>query len=142
MVSKTSRSTRRSSTSEQPPDLTFFTDRDLGRSVPAALEAQGLRVAPYHSHFALDNVSDREWLRYVGARGWIALSHNKYIRYERDELDELMSCGVKAFFIIGKGPHSAYADAILRNINGIYRCIRDQAEPFVAKVFQSREEVQ
>jgi hypothetical protein len=98
-------------------------------------------VEPYHKHFALDNVSDREWLRYIGTKGWIALSHNKYIRYERDELDELMTCGVKAFFIIGKGPHAAYAGAILRNLDGIYRCVRETAEPFVAKVYQNREEV-
>ena len=76
------------------------------------------------------------------ARGWIALSHNKYIRYERDELDELMKSGVKAFFIIGKGPHSAYAGAILKNIDTIHRLIRETPEPFVAKVYQSRDEVE
>ena len=89
----------------------------------------------------MDNVPDREWLRYIGARGWIALSHNKYIRYERYELDELMTQGVKAFFIIGKGPHSSYTGAILRNLDGIYQCVRETPEPFVAKVYQNREEV-
>lgn len=100
-----------------------------------------MRVEPYHQHFSLDDVPDREWLRYVGSRGWIALSHNKYIRYERDELDELMTSRVKAFFIIGRGPHSSYVHGILRNIDGIYRCVQENAEPFVAKVYQNREEV-
>lgn len=95
----------------------------------------------YHEHFTPDNVPDREWLRFVGSKGWIALSHNKYIRYERDELDDLMNFGVKAFFIIGKGPHSAYADAILRNIEKIKRLVQEQSEPFVAKIYQSRDEV-
>lgn len=107
-----------------------------------ALRAAGLLVEPYHEHFALDNVPDREWLRLVGEKGWIALSHNKNIRYERDELDDLMVHGVKAFFIIGKGPHSAFAAAIVQSIQKIRRLIRKHDdEPFAAKVYQSREEV-
>ncbi|HKI03511.1 MAG TPA: hypothetical protein VKK31_16145 [Thermoanaerobaculia bacterium] len=132
---------RRSSTSAQPPDPVFFTDRDLGRSVPAALRAAGLRVEAYHEHFTPDDVPDREWLRYIGAKGWVALSHNKYIRYERAELDDLMNSGVRAFFIIGKGPHSAFAEAVIRNIDKIYRFISMYSEPFVAKIYQSQDEV-
>jgi hypothetical protein len=97
---------KRSSTKEQP-EPTFFTDRDLGPRVAEALRAGGLRVEPYHEHFSLDDVPDREWLQLAGRRGWVALSHNKSIRYEPDELDDLMSYRVRAFFIIGKGPHPA-----------------------------------
>ena len=132
--------TRRSSTSE-PPDPVFFTDRDLGPSVAAALAAAGLRVEPYHAHFAPDNVPDREWLRFVGEKGWIALSHNKNIRYERHELDDLMTHGVKAFFIIGKGPHPAFAEAVVRNLHRIKRLIRRHREPFAAKIYQGRDVV-
>lgn len=132
--------TRRSSTNE-PPDPVFFTDRDLGPSVAAALTAAGLRIEPYHTHFAPDNVPDREWLRFIGERGWIALSHNKNIRYERDELDDLMTYGVKAFFIIGKGPHAALAAAVVRNIHRINRMIRKHSEPFAAKIYQGRDVV-
>lgn len=132
--------TKRSSTSEQPEPV-FFTDRDLGRSVAATLAATGLLVEPYHKHFALDNVPDREWLRFVGERGWVALSHNKHIRYERDELDDLMIHGVKAFFIIGKGPHAAFAATLVQNIRKIKRLIRKHKEPFAAKVYQGRDEV-
>jgi PIN like domain len=133
---------RPSSTSGPQPEPVFFTDRDLGRSVAAALRAGGLQVQAYHEHFTPDNVPDREWLRYIGERGWIALSHNKYIRYERDELDDLMKFGVKAFFIIGKGPHSAFAAVVLRNIDKIYELIRDNSEPFVAKVYQHGDVVE
>ena len=72
---------KRSSTRE-PPEPTFFVDRDLGPRVAAALRAGGLRVEAYHEHFDLDDVPDREWLRLAGSRGWVALSHNKAIRYE------------------------------------------------------------
>lgn len=101
-----------------------------------------MRVEAYHQHFQLDDVPDNEWLKFVGENGWIALSHNKGIRYERDELDDLMLHGVKAFFIIGKGPHPAFAAAVLRNLHKIKRLIRKQTEPFAAKIYQERDEVE
>lgn len=126
---------RRSSTRARP-EPTFFTDRDLGPSVAAALRAGGLRVEAYHEHFERDNVPDEEWLQVVGVKGWIALSHNRRIRYERDEIDVLMTHGVRAFFVIGKGPHPALAAAILHNIHRIRRLIAKNSEAFVAKVYQ------
>lgn len=133
---------RRSSTREQPEPV-FFTDRDLGRSVvPVQLRAGGLRVEAYHEHFQLDDVPDGEWLRFVGVRGWIALTHNKSIRYERGELDDLMTAGVKAFFIIGKGPHPELAAAVLRNIRKMKRLIWKHDEAFIAKIYQGRNDVE
>jgi hypothetical protein len=133
----------RQSSTKEPLEPVFFTDRDLGRSVvPVQLRAGGLHVEAYHEHFQLDNVPDGEWLRFVGARGWVALTHNKRIRYERGELDELMTSGVKAFFIIGKGPHPALAAAVLRNIRKIKRLISKYDESFIAKVYQERNDVE
>jgi hypothetical protein len=131
---------RRSSTSGQPEPV-FFTDRDLGPSVATALREGGLQIEAYHEHFKLDNVPDGEWLRFVGQKEWIALTHNKRIRYDRDELEDLMTHGVKAFFIIGKGPHPAFASAVLRNIFRIKRLIHKHPEPFVARIYQDRSEV-
>ena len=101
-----------------------------------------MRIEAYHEHFELDNVPDADWLTFVGKQGWIALSHNKRIRYERDELDDLMAANVKAFFVIGKGPHSAFALAILRNRKRMVRMIRKNPGPFVAKVYQERDDVE
>jgi PIN like domain len=126
---------RRSSTNE-PPEPVFFTDRDLGPTVADTLRHGGLRVEPYHEHFALDDVPDQEWLRLVGERGWIALTHNKRIRWERDELDELMICGVRAFFIIGKGPHPELARAVLDGRHRIERFLRKHRGPFAARIYQ------
>lgn len=131
---------RRSSTSARPEPI-FFTDRDLGHSVPAALRAGGLHVEAYADHFASDHVADGEWLRLVGERDWVALTHNKRIRWERDELSDLMTYGVRAFFIIGKGPHAALAAAILRNIHKIRKLVHTEPAPFAARVYQERNEV-
>ena len=131
---------RRSSTSA-PPEPIFFTDRDLGPRVAAALEAGGLRVEPYARHFDLDNVPDTTWLRYVGERGWIALTHNKYIRWERDELDALMLAGVRAFFVIGKGPHLELAKAVVECQERIRMFLLEHPGPFAARIYQHTHEV-
>ena len=101
-----------------------------------------MRVEAYHQHFALDNVPDGEWLKFVGGKGWIALSHNKRIRYERDELDDLMTAGVKAFFMIGKGPHPAFGSAFLRSFRKMVKMVQKHPEPFIAKVYQERDDVE
>jgi hypothetical protein len=98
-------------------------------------------VEPYSAHFANDNVSDGEWLRLVGEKGWVALSHNKRIRWERDQLSDLMTFGATTFFIIGKGPHAAYARAVLRNINKIRRLLRERPRPFVGRIYQESNDV-
>lgn len=132
--------TKQSSTNE-PPEFTFFTDRDLGPRVAAELAAGGFRVEPYARHFALDNVPDTTWLRFVGDRGWVALTHNKYIRWERDELDELMLAGVRAFFIIGKGPHLELARAVIDCRADVQAFLREHTGPFAARIYQQTREV-
>ena len=109
--------------------------------MPAALKVGGLRIEPYAKHFKSDHVADGEWLRYVGERGWIALTHNKKIRWEQDQLSDLMTNGVRAFFIIGKGPHSAFAAAVLRNIRKVKSLLLQQPGPFAARIYQERNDV-
>lgn len=131
---------KRSSTSG-PRDPVFFTDRDLGPRVARELAEGGLSIETYAQHFALDNVPDVEWLRYVGDKGWIALTHNKRIRWEPDELDALMEAGVRAFFIIGKGPHLEFAHSVLAAYPRIRRLIDSQKQPFAARIYQHSREV-
>jgi hypothetical protein len=75
---------RRCCTSE-PPEVTFFTDRDLGLQFPAILCHAGLRVERHADHFA-PNCPDEEWLGTVAARGWVAITHDQRIRYKPNEL--------------------------------------------------------
>lgn len=131
---------RRSSTKE-PPEPVFFTDRDLGPTVAEALSRGGLKVEPYAKHFDLDNVPDQVWLRLVGERNWVALTHNKRIRWETDELDQLMEAKVRAFFIIGKGPHPALAQAVLGSYRKIQRFLLKNEAPFAARIYQQTGEV-
>lgn len=64
---------------------TFFTDRDLGQQFPNILRAAGLTVVRHSDLFPQD-ASDEQWLERVGADGWIAVTHDRRIRYKPNEL--------------------------------------------------------
>ena len=64
----------------------YFTDRDLGKRFPDILRSSGLTVEAHGDHFAPDT-PDEAWLEAVGKRGWIALTHDRRIRYKPNERD-------------------------------------------------------
>ena len=98
---------RRSST--KPPDFVFFTDRDLGITIPDALSAAGYPTERHDDHFDDPATPDLTWLRYVGERDWIAVSHNWKIRNVRDQLDMAMRSRLALFFLIGACTHDQHA---------------------------------
>ena len=57
----------------EPRELIFFTDRDLGRQFPALHRAAGVRLERHDDHFGPDT-PDEEWTGEIGRRGWIAAS--------------------------------------------------------------------
>ena len=56
----------------------YFTDRDLGKQFPGILAQSGFAVERHDQHFAYD-AADEKWLRFVGERGWIAVTHDRRI---------------------------------------------------------------
>jgi len=64
----------------EPRELVFFTDRDLGRQFPATLRAAGVRVERHDDHFGPDTL-DEEWIGEIGRRGWVAVTRDARIRY-------------------------------------------------------------
>lgn len=117
------------------PDHVFFTDRDLGKMVPRILREAGLRVERHDDHFA-PTTTDEEWLAEVGRRGWVALSHNKRIRYVSRETEALMNAGVRAFMLIGKAPHRELAENFVASIRRIENFLDQHRGPFIAKVYR------
>lgn len=71
----------------------YFTDRDLGKRFPEILRLGGLTVERHDDHFPPD-ASDAAWLEQVGKRHWIALTHDRRIRYKPNERDAVMRHGV------------------------------------------------
>lgn len=74
-------------------NLVFFTDRDLGSTLPDILASAGLKVERHRDHFPPD-CSDESWLRVVGERGWVAVTHDQHIRYKPNEREAVMRHGL------------------------------------------------
>ena len=82
---------------------TYFTDRDLGKRFGEILKAGGLTIERHADHFA-PNTPDEDWLAEVGKRGWIALTHDRRIRYKPNERDAVMRHRVALLVIVGNAP--------------------------------------
>lgn len=124
---------KRSST--KPPEPTFFTDRDLGRQIPEILERADLLVERHDDHFP-PHTLDVDWLREVGRRGWLALTHNKEIRYRTAERDMVMRAGVGLFMLIGHAPHAELAMNFVQTLSKVHAFLSTHDPPFIARVYR------
>jgi PIN like domain len=83
--------------------VVYFTDRDLGKRFPEILKSNGLKVERHSDHLAPDT-PDAEWLEVVGERGWVALTHDRRIRYKTNERDAVVRHGVALLVVVGAAP--------------------------------------
>jgi hypothetical protein len=113
----------------------YFTDRDLGRRFPEILRTGGLAVERHADHFAPDT-PDEEWLEEVGKRDWIALTHDRRIRYKPNERDAVLRHGVALLVIVGAAPYPDLAHAFLATLPRIERFFARHVPPFIAKVYR------
>jgi len=124
----------RSSTNERRHDPTFFVDSNLRGLFVALLRVAGLRIEELGAHFP-HNAPDVEWLPFVGARGWVAVTKDQ-LKSDPEEQVALMVHGVKAFVLIGhQASHEELAALFLRKLRWIHRTIESHAEPFMAKLY-------
>ena len=114
---------------------TYFTDRDLGKRFGEILKAGGLTVERHADHFA-PNTPDEVWLPEIGRRGWIALTHDRRIRYKPNERDAVMRHGVALLVIVGDAPFSDLAHSFVTTIPRIERFLASHQAPFIAKVYR------
>jgi hypothetical protein len=113
----------------------FFTDRDLGKQFGTILTSAGLTVERHADHFAHD-APDEVWLREVGRRGWIALTHDSRIRYKTTERDAVIEHGVALLVVVGKIPFAELAKAFLATMPRIEHFLASNKPPFIAKVYR------
>ena len=88
--------------------VVYFTDCDLGLQFPKILQDAGLPVERHRDHFEAD-ASDEQWLAFVGAKRWVALTHNSRIRYTPNEKHAVIAHGVRLLVIIGQAPYPELA---------------------------------
>jgi hypothetical protein len=113
----------------------YFTDRDLGKGFPEILKSAGLTVERHTDHFAHD-APDEKWLETVGKRGWIALTHDRRIRYKPNERDAVMRHGVALLVIVGAAPFPDLARAFITSVAAVEHFLHRHKPPFIAKVYR------
>jgi hypothetical protein len=113
----------------------YFTDRDLGKRFPEILRSAGLTVERHDDHFAPD-AADEVWLEIVGTRGWIALTHDRRIRYKPNERDAVIRHGVALLVIIGAAPFPELARAFVGSLPRIEHFLDRHKSPFIAKFYR------
>lgn len=121
-------------------DLTFFTDRDLGKAVPRILREHGLKVEWYFDHFPEgEHVEDNRWLRFACQQGWIAVSHDDNIRRDNEAIRTIMENRGRLFILRGSVGGADLATIFLEASAGILRMCLDRtlAKGFIANVRRS-----
>lgn len=113
----------------------YFTDRDLGKRFPEILRSYGLTVERHGDHFAHDTPDD-EWLEDVGRRGWIALTHDRRIRYKPNERDAVTRHSVALLVIVGAAPFPDLARSFVATMPRVEHFLTRHKPPFIAKVYR------
>lgn len=114
----------------------FFTDRDLGKQFPEILRAAGLTVERHADHFAHD-CPDEDWLREVGHREWIAVTHDRRIRYKPNELAAVVGNCVPLLVVVGSVPFPQLANSFVATFPKIERFIEKHSPPYIAKIYRA-----
>lgn len=114
----------------------YFTDRDLGKQFPDILRAGGLDVRR-HADFFSPDCPDETWLKEVGRHQWVALSHDRRIRYKPNEKAAVIRHGVALLVIIGKASLPELARSVLNTIPAIESFLGGHSPPFIAKVYRA-----
>lgn len=113
----------------------YFTDRDLGKRFPEILKSGGLTVERHADHFAHDT-PDETWLEEIGKRRWIALTHDRRIRYKPNELNAVVQHRVALLAIVGNAPFPDLARAFVNSLPVVENFLRRHNPPFIAKVYR------
>ncbi len=127
-------SSRRCCTSG-PPEIVFFTDRDLGHQFPAILREAGLRVERHTDHCAPTS-SDEKWLQLVAARGWVGVTHDARIRYKPNELAAVITHRITLLVVAGHAPHAELARSFVTTAPQISRFLARYRPPLIGKVYR------
>jgi hypothetical protein len=125
--------------SRREPDLEFFIDRSLGRSIADGLRSCGLTVhtmASVYGEERAQRLPDRVWLRDAGTKGWIVLTKDDAIRRRPTELEALIEAGVRVFCLTNAQLRGAEQTA--RFVENRHRIVRQARKrgPFIFGVYE------
>jgi hypothetical protein len=115
--------------------VVFFTDRDLGLQFPRTLREAGLTVERHADHFP-PNSPDTTWLSQVSKRGWVALTHDRRIRYKPNELAAVVQHQAALLVVVGQASHLDLARSFIRTVPRILVFLGRHERPLIAKVYR------
>ncbi|MEO8452267.1 MAG: hypothetical protein ABI647_20925 [Gemmatimonadota bacterium] len=113
----------------------FFTDRDLGTKFPEILANAGLTVQRHRDHFPPD-CADEAWLEEIGKRGWVALTHDRRIRYKPNERAAVVRHRVTLLVIVGNAPFPDLAHAFVSTMPRVVAFLAANPPPVIGKVYR------
>ena len=109
------------------------------------MRAAGVRLEIFYDHFASgvpgSGVPDTEWTPAVAQRGWIALTTDVRLRYNRRERDTIMGAGLGIIVLVSGHTHLEKAEIFLRSRRRIVNFIRQNEPPFIARLYRDRIEL-
>ena len=118
------------------PSPVFFTDRNLAKRFPQILRDAGLAVERHEDHFVHD-CPDEVWLEGIGKHGWIAITHDRHIRYKPNELAAVMQHRVPLLVVIGKATFPELANSFVATQARILDFVARRQAPYIAKVYRA-----
>ena len=124
-----------------PSDFTFFADEDLGTLVfPAILRDVGVPLEILSDHYA-HGAPDTDWIPSVAQRGWVIITHDRDIRYNRRERDAVMQHGGRAIIIRASGTRAEMAQIFVSLREQIMDFLYRNPAPFIARLYRDRIEM-
>ena len=111
--------------------MRFFVDNNLSKDIASGMSGFGERVEHLKDHFKA-NVSDTEWLEFVGSNGWVLITRDNRIRWRPAEIRALQEHKVGAFFLGGKNlKRCELIQQLVRNWPKMKELASTTTKPFV-----------
>ncbi len=84
--------------------MPFFTDRDLGKRFPHALQDVGIETQSHFDRYGEEGVPDDRWISEVTADGFVILTHDNRIRYRATERAVFLGAHARCFVFSTRRP--------------------------------------
>lgn len=114
----------------------FFVDRALGRRVAEILRAAGEQVEIHDDHFPAA-AQDIDWIPHVARHGWVVLTKDKRLRYNKLERTAIQLAGLRVFTLAsGNRTSQEMGELFVDARASMKRLVRDRPAPFIGKVYR------
>jgi PIN like domain len=89
----------------------------------------------HDDHFPNQRTPDETWLRFVGERGWIAITPDARIRYRENEKAAVKSANVRQFVLTARGRTGGeIGESLAAAVPKIRRLVEEFEPPFIGKI--------